>query len=55
MIDDISYATVGFTDRSIENAFDVIAEAGFPQVELTCNPPNVDHPLKPDEISDILN
>ena len=55
MIDDISYATVGFTDRSIENAFDVIAEAGFPQVELTCNPPHVDHPLKPDEISHILN
>ena len=44
MIDDISYATVGFTDRNLEEAFDVIAEAGFPQVELTCNPPHVDHP-----------
>ena len=55
MIDDISYATVGFTDRNLEKAFDVIAESGFPQVELTCNPPHVDHPLKPDEISHILN
>ena len=55
MIDDISYATVGFTDRNLEEAFDVIAEAGFPQVELTCNPPHVDHPLKPDEISHVLN
>ena len=40
----ISYATLGFQDRSVEAALDRIAEAGFPQAELLGQAPHVAEP-----------
>ena len=38
----ISYSTVGFVDRSVTLALDAIAEVGFNQAELFCEPPHFD-------------
>ena len=51
-MDDTSYSTVGFNDRSIEAALDAIAWAGFPQAEIQGKGPHVTTPLKGKELAD---
>ncbi len=51
-IRNISYATIGFSDRPVEKALDAIAEAGFPQVELLGQEPHLALPPTGQELSD---
>jgi len=44
-MDNTSYASAGFRDRGIEEALDAVAEAGFPQVEVSGQDPHVGEPL----------
>ena len=44
-MDNTSYASAGFRDRGIEKALDAVAEAGFPQVEVSGQSPHVAEPL----------
>ena len=37
----IGYATIGFFDRDIDAALDVIADVGFDQAELFCDDPHI--------------
>ena len=47
----ISYSTVGFTDRDIESALDNIASAGFVQAEISGQDPHIARPLKGEQLS----
>ena len=38
------YSTAGFTDRSLEDALEAIARAGFRQVEILGRAPHLEHP-----------
>ena len=40
-----SYSTAGFADRDVEAALDAIAEAGFPQVEVSGRAPHLSEPF----------
>ena len=51
-MENISYSTVGFSDRDIESALDAIAEAGFPLVEIQGKSPHVAEPLTGKMLSD---
>lgn len=51
-MDDTSYSTVGFNDRSVEDALDAIAGAGFPQTEIQGKAPHLSTPLKGKELAD---
>lgn len=51
-MENISYSTVGFSDRDIESALDAIAEAGFPLVEIQGKSPHVAEPLSGKVLSD---
>lgn len=40
-MDDTSYSTSGFKDRGIEQALDIVASVGFPQVEVSGQDPHL--------------
>ncbi len=54
-MDDTSYSTGGFTDRGIEQALDVVATVGFPQVEVSGRDPHLGHRLTGKGLSDFLS
>ncbi len=53
-MDDTSYSTTGFSERDTDGALDVIAEAGFPQAEISAHRFNNAKPLPPDELASFL-
>jgi len=47
----VGYSTVGFVDREVEPALDIIAAAGYQQVEILCQDPHVAPLPQGDELS----
>jgi len=47
----ISYSTVGFTDRDIESALDNVAAAGFVQTEISGQDAHIARPLRGEQLS----
>ena len=54
-MDNTSYSTAGFSDRTIEEALDTVANIGFPQVEVSGRDPHLEHRLIGKELSDFLS
>jgi sugar phosphate isomerase/epimerase len=54
-MDDTSYSTAGFADRGIEQALDIVATVGFPQVEVLGRDPHLGHRLTGKSLSDFLS
>ncbi len=50
-MDNTSYSTAGFRNKSVLEALDSIQKSGYPSVEIGCGS-HVDHPLKNKELSD---
>ena len=50
-MDDTSYSTAGLKDRGIEQALDVVANIGFPQVEVSARDPHLGHRLTGKDLS----
>ena len=53
-MDDTSYSTSGFKDRGIEQALDIVASVGFPQVEVSGQDPHLVRRLTGKNLSDFL-
>lgn len=54
-MDDTSYSTAGFTDRGLEQALDIVATVGFPQVEVSGLYPHLEHRLTGKGLSNFLS
>ena len=54
-MDDTSYSTAGLKDRGIEQALDVVANIGFPQVEVSARDPHLGHRLTGKDLSKFLS
>ena len=54
-MDNTSYSTAGFSDRTIEEALDTVANIGFPQVEVSGRDPHLEHRLIGKDLSDFLS
>ena len=54
-MDNTSYSTAGFSDRGIEQALDVVAAVGFPQVEVSGRQPHLGSRLTGNELSVFLS
>ena len=54
-MDDTSYSTAGLKDRGIEQALDVVANIGFPQVEVSARDPHLGHRLTGKDLSEFLS
>jgi len=52
-MDNTSYSTAGFRNKSISEALDSIKKAGFPAVEIGCNP-HANHPFKNVELNEFI-
>ena len=52
-MDNTSYSTAGFRNKPVLEALDSIQKAGFPAVEIGCQP-HVNHPLKNGELNDFI-
>ena len=50
-MDNTSYSTAGFRNKSVLEALDSIQKSGYPSVEIGCGS-HVDHPLKNKELND---